>query len=174
LNNGRKESGLKVPRALKAENSEQALEERAMDEKIKGKKRDNLLEWLRWQGIGLGLKILAFLMRWRGKKDEWLARALRELEGVYRFESGDKKFCRYFILKKGRVFVEKSWSEKPDFTLTLYEPSKLRFRARQMMILEIIFGNKIGQSGNLFYIYQFGFIMSLLERSFRKKKLAGV
>ena len=132
--------------------------------------QNQVVERIRWLSIGLLLKVLTFFLKRQGKKDPWLGRALKEFEGVYKFESGDKKFCQYLVLDKGKISVSRGFSGEPDFKFTLYEPARMKLRARQEMVLEIVIGNKIGQSGNLYYLYQFGFIMSLLDRSFRKKK----
>ncbi len=128
------------------------------------------VEWMRWIAIGFGLKALAFFLKRQGKKDPLLGRALAEFNGVYRFESGDRRFARYLVLEGGKVFAGKNRAGEPDFKLTIFDPSKLSLRGRQEMVLEIIIGNKIGQTGNLFYLYQFGFILSLLDRSFKRKK----
>jgi len=129
-----------------------------------------LRERLRWISIEMGLRTLSYSLKHQARKDEWLSRALKEFEGVYRFESGDKRLYRYLILKDGRVFVQKEFKAKPDFLFTLYQPDKLKLRGRGDSVLEIVIGNKIGQSGNLYYLYQFAFIISLLERSLRRKK----
>jgi len=136
------------------------------------KKTNHQVEWMRWTAIGGGLKILAFFLMRQGKKEALLGRALAEFEGVYKFESGDKKFSRYLVLKNGKVMAKKKYEGEHNFLFTLYEPAKMRLRARQEMVLEIIIGNKIGQSGNLYYLYQFGFLISLLDRSFKRKKMS--
>jgi hypothetical protein len=125
-----------------------------------------------WLSLGLGLKGLAKILMRQGKKEPWLGRALQEFNGVYKFESGDKGFSRFLVFRDGKVSAPKNFSGEHDFLFTLYDVSRMKLgRKSSDMVLEIVIGNKIGQSGNLYYLYRFGFIMSLLDRSFRRKKI---
>jgi len=131
---------------------------------------DSLKEKLRWGAIGLGLKVLASVLRWASKRDAMLGRAIREYQGTYRFESGDGEYARHLVFAGGRVFARKQKPEEVHFTFTLQQPDALGFSSRPDQLLEILIGNKIGQTGNLYYVYQFGFIMSLLERYFTSRR----
>jgi hypothetical protein len=126
-------------------------------------------ERIRWALIGSGLRVLAILLMRTGRKDPWLDRALKELKGIYRFESADARFFRLLVLKEGKVKMARNLPDEADFTFTIYEPSALGLRTRPENILEVVIGNKIGQSGNIYHLYQFGFIMSLLERNLRRR-----
>ena len=127
-------------------------------------------EHLRWAGIGTGLKTLALLLNRKGPKDPWLKRALGQFEGVYRFESTGGEHYHHIVFQAGRVFATKNSSAPPNFTFTLHRPEDLSLRVKSENVLEIVIANKIGQSGNLYYLYQFGFIMSLLRRSLGSRK----
>ncbi len=131
-----------------------------------------LREWLSWFSLGLGLKGLARILMRQGRKEPWLGRALQEFDGVYKFESGDQRFSRFLVFQDGKVSAPKDFSGEHDFLFTLYDVSRMKLGRRSSdMVLEIVIGNKIGQSGNLYYIYRLGFIMSLLDRSFRRKQI---
>jgi len=130
-----------------------------------------LKERLRWAGIGIGLKVLALVLRRTARKDDWLGRALDQAVGVYRFEDGSGALFRHLIFQNGRVKAQRDWPQPADFTLTLYQPSALGIGTKPESVLEVVIGNKVGQSGNLYYIYQFGFILSLLERYFTARRL---
>jgi hypothetical protein len=127
-------------------------------------------EHLRWSGIGAGLRTLVLLLNRSRKKDEWLERALSEFEGVYRFESHGGEHFHHLVFADGRVFAARKWSAAPNFTFTLHRPEDLSLRVAPENVLEVVIANKIGQSGNLYYLYQFGFIMSLLRRSLGSRK----
>ena len=61
----------------------------------------------------------------------------------------------------------KTRARPANFTFTLYNPSDISLRVRPEHVLEVLIANKIGQSGDLHYLYQFGFIMSLFRRTTR-------
>ena len=125
-------------------------------------RRDRLL----WAGIGVGLKILALALRRAGRKDPWLGRALAGFDGVYRFQNGDGSRGHFLFFDGPRVRAGRVAPRPPDFTFTLYHPESLRLRGPEA-VLEVVIANQIGQSGNMYYLYRFGFIMSLLERRLR-------
>lgn len=129
-----------------------------------------LKEWLNWQAMGLGLRILAFSLRRQGKKDRWLARALKELNGVYCFESHRGNFSCYLVFGSGTVKFYPRWSGSVNFTFTFFQPAIFEMGFKSGNPLKVVIENKLSQSGDLYYLYQFGFLMSLLERSFRKDK----
>jgi len=124
-----------------------------------------------WAMIGLALRALAILLMRTGKKDRMLGRALKEFDGTYRFENGDGKAFRYLIFQKGKVKVYRNWPGPADFSFILYEPAAFYLRIKPEHILETVISGKIAQTGNTYYMYQFGFIMSLLQRYFQMKKL---
>lgn len=127
-----------------------------------------------WALIGMGLRGLAFLLMWIGKKDPWLGRALKELDGIYRFENADGKFIRFLVFQGGKVGVPRNWVGPADFTFTFYEPPAYYLKIKPEHIFKTVFENKIAQAGNTYYLFQFGFIMSLVERYFKTKKLRGI
>lgn len=126
-----------------------------------------------WALIGMGLRGLTFLLMWIGKKDPWLGRALKELDGIYRFENGDGKFFRFLVFQRGKVGVPHNWVGSADFTFTLYEPPAYYLKIKPEHMFKIVWENKIAQTGNTYYLFQFGFIISLVERYFKMKKLRG-
>jgi hypothetical protein len=131
-------------------------------------------EKLLWGSIGIGLKTLAITLQRTSKKDKMLNRALDEFTGVYKFENRDGSQYRYLVFRgRGKVASPKKWNGEVDFTLTLRDPKAFNRRSRAENVLETVIANKIGQSGNMYYIYQFGFTMSLLERYFRSKRKSG-
>jgi hypothetical protein len=141
--------------------------------------RPKIIDRLRWAGLGLGLRVLAFSLMRTARKDAWLDRAIKELDGVFRFRSGDRIFSRHLVFRDGRVFVKKDWDGDADFTFTIYDFSGLALNTKTENILDVIIGNKVGQSGNMYYLFQFGFVTSLLERAvkypaLRKKTFAAV
>lgn len=127
-----------------------------------------------WALIGLGLRGLAFLLMWIGKKDTWLGRALKELDGIYRFENADGKFIRYLVFERGKVKAPHNLVGPADFTFTFYEPPAYYLKIKPEHMFKLVFENKIAQAGNTYYLFQFGFIMSLVERYFKMKKLQGI
>ena len=131
----------------------------------------NFREKAGWAAIGLGLRGLALLLIRIGKKDLWMSRALKELDGIYRFENKDGSLFRYLVFNGGKVKVPRNWIGPADFTFTLRERAAFYLRIKPEHILEIVIGNKVTQSGNTYFLFQFGFIMSLMERYFKMKKL---
>lgn len=131
-----------------------------------------LMERFRWQLLGRGLKGLAFALKRGRKKDPMLERALMEFEGVYRFENRSKILQWHIVLKKGAVKIEREWAGPVNFTFTLNQPRDLSIRVRPEHVLEVLIANKIGQNGDLYYLYQFGFILSLLRRALTPKRFA--
>ena len=120
---------------------------------------------VRFALLGGGLRVLARSINKARGKDPWLDRALRQFEGVWRFESGDRKLYRHLILEAGKFRVSRECGRPADFTFTIYSSSATGLRARPDRVLEVLIANKIGQSGDLHYLYQFGFIMSLYRRT---------
>jgi len=125
---------------------------------------------MRWTALGYALKALAVALTRIAGKDARLARALNEFDGVYRFENRDGALYRYLIFRgNGKVAVTKRWCGDPDFILTLRDPRAFGVRTRPENVLEALIANKVGQEGKMHYLYQFGFVMSLLEGYFRSK-----
>ena len=131
----------------------------------------NLREMAGWTAIGLGLKGLAAMLMRIGRKDPLMGQALHILDGIYRFENKDGKFYRYLVFENGKVKVPRDWAGPANFTFTLREPAASYLRTKPEDILQIVIGNKIAQSGNTYFLFQFGFIMSLMERYFKMKKV---
>jgi len=127
---------------------------------------------IRWYSFGWGLWLLAFALRRAKKKDPMLERALDSFNGVYRFENGPKTLQWYLVLKNGEVKLERECDQPPNFTFSLNHPKDLSLRVRQEHILEVLISNKIGQAGDLYYLYQLGFIISLLRRAMTPKRFA--
>lgn len=125
-----------------------------------------LRDALIWQGIGLGLTLLALALRHFSRRDDWLRRALADFDAVFRFESGDAARSRYLRFDRGRVTAPARPPRIPDFTFTIYHPEKFKPRGPGG-VLEVVISNQVGQTGNLMYVYRFGFIMSLLRRRLR-------
>jgi len=134
-------------------------------------KSGTLKSRVRFAMIGSGLKLLARSLNKSLGKDPWFDRALGQFDGVWRFESGDRKVAWHLVLQNGRFKVSRDWPVPANFTFTLFSPSDLSIRVRPEHILEVIIANKIGQSGDLYYLYQFGFIMSLFRRIVTSKFL---
>jgi hypothetical protein len=133
-------------------------------------KKSSIREIILFTMLGLGLRGLALTLMRTAKKDPWLERALKELNGAYRFESKDRSLARHLVINKGKARMVKNLEREPDFTFTLYDPSGFSLRTREENIIDVVIENKIGQSGNMYHLYQFGFIMSLLERGLRRKR----
>ncbi len=129
-----------------------------------------LKERLRWSAIGLGLKVLARVLIHAAKRDEWMGRAVTTCDGVYRFENGPGNLHCFLVFQNGRVLAAREWPQKAHATFTIYDFSAFGLGTRADTVLETVIGNKVGQSGNLYYVFQFGFIMSLLERYFTARK----
>jgi hypothetical protein len=129
-----------------------------------------LIEHLRWTAIGLGLKVLARVLMHAAKRDAWMGRAVATCDGVYRFENGPGNLHCFLVFQQGRVLAPREWRDKAHVTFTIYDFSAFGLRTRADNLLETVIGNKVGQSGNLYYLFQFGFIMSLLERYFTARK----
>jgi len=127
---------------------------------------DSLKEKLRWGAIGAGLQVLASVLMWASRRDALLGRAIRECRGTYRFESRAGDQARHLVFAGGKVSARKKRPEAVHFTFTLRQPDAFSFSSRPDQLLEILIGNKIVQTGNLYYVYQLGFILSLLERYF--------
>lgn len=135
-------------------------------------KSDTLKSRVRFAMIGSGLKLLARSLNKSCGKDPWFDRALDQFDGVWRFESGDRKVAWHLVLQNGKFKVARDWPAPANFTFTLFSPSDLSLRVPPEHILEVIIANKIGQSGDLYYLYQFGFIMSLFRRIVTPKFLS--
>jgi len=131
----------------------------------------SLREMAGWTAIGLGLKGLAVMLMRIGRKDPLMGQALHTLDGTYRFENKDGKFYRYLVFENGKVKAPRNWAGPANFTFTLREPAASYLRTRPENILQIVIGNKIAQSGNTYFLFQFGFIMSLMEQYFKRKKV---
>ena len=119
-----------------------------------------------WFGIGRGVSVLAFLLGRRSKKDEWLRRAMADFDSVIRFQNGDGSRGCCIVFERGRARALASPPRPPDFTLTLYHPERLRFKGPEAAV-DVMITNSIGQVGNLYHLYRFGFIASLLARRAR-------
>ncbi len=141
---------------------------------LKKYKLHSLKDKANWALIGLGLWGLTILLMRIGKKDPWLGRALKELDGIYRFENADGRFFRYLVFERGKVKAPHNWVGPADFTFTFYEPPAYYLKIKPEHIFKLVFENKIAQAGNTYYLFQFGFIMSLVERYFKTKKLRGI
>ncbi len=126
-----------------------------------------------WALIGVGLRGLAAGIMNIGKKDPLIGRALKEFDGIYRIENADGKLFHFLVFQNGKAKVPRNWVGPADFTFTLYEPPAFYLRTKPEDLLKMAISNKIGQKGNLYYLFQFGFIMSLVERYFKMKKLRG-
>lgn len=129
--------------------------------------RPSLLKRLRFRAVAQGLKVLAWSVNRARTRDPWLSRALNRFDGVWRFESGDGKLAWHLVLENGRLAAVKDPRRPANFTFTLYNPSDISLRVKPEHILEVLIANKVGQSGDLYYLYQFGFIMSLFRRATR-------
>jgi hypothetical protein len=129
--------------------------------------RPTLAKRLRFRAVGQGLKLLAWSINRARSKDPWLERALDQFHGVWRFESGDHILAWHLVLEGGKFAAVKDPGKPANFTFTLYNPSDISLRVRPEHVLEVLIANKIGQSGDLHYLYQFGFIMSLFRRTTR-------
>ena len=129
-----------------------------------------LKERLRWSAIGLGLKVLARVLMHVAKRDEWMGRAVATCDGIYRFENGPGNLHCFLVFQNGRILAAREWPQPAHATFTIYNPSAFGLNLRAEGILETVIGNKVGQSGNLYYMFQFGFIMSLIERYFTARK----
>ena len=127
-------------------------------------------ERIRWYSLGRGLRVLAFALKRSKKKDPMLERALNSFNGIYRFENGPKTLQWNLVLKNGGIKIERECDQPADFTFTLNQPRDLSMRVKPEHILEVLISNKIGQAGDLYYLYQFGFIMSLLRRAMTPKR----
>jgi hypothetical protein len=126
---------------------------------------------LRWDAVGYGLKGLSSVLMRTARKDARLKRALNDFDGVYRFENRDGSLYRFLIFRgNGKVAASRKWAGDPDFTLTLRDPRAFGLKTRPENVLEAVIANKVGQAGKMYYLYQFGFVMSLLERYFRSKR----
>jgi len=133
---------------------------------INGKSIGERAEWL---AIGAGLKGLSRLLMYLAGKDPWIGRAVKEFDGVYRFENAVGNHSRYMVFSNGKVKAPGKWKDEADFTFTLYESISYYRRAKAEDLLEMAIANKIGQTGNSHYLFQFGFVMSLVERYFKRK-----
>lgn len=129
-------------------------------------------ERLRWRAIGSGLRALAAALKFAGRRDPWLGRALAQFQGVYRFENADGSLFQYLVFSgRGQVQALRDFYGAAHFTFTIYKPHELA-RASREGVLAVVIGNKIGQTGNLYYLYQFGFVMSLLDQWVRRWRKA--
>jgi len=128
-------------------------------------------EKVSWVLIGTALKGLAALLMNIGKKDPWMGRAIREFDGIYRFQNTDGKYFHYLVFHGGKVKVPRNWIGPADFTFTLHELPMYYLNSKPEHLLKMVFANKMGQTGNIYYLSQFGFVMSLVERYYREKKL---
>lgn len=123
-----------------------------------------------WSLTGWGLKGLASTLKKASRSDPLIAKALENFTGIYRFENADGSRARYLAFRgQGRVSAMKHCSCEPDFTITIRRPSAFRQRMKPESTLEMVITNSVGQCGDTYYLYQFGFVMSLLENYFRQK-----
>ncbi len=132
-------------------------------------KRSSVPEKIFRASLGPGLRGLALMLNRTARKDPMLGRSLNELKGAYRFQNGDGSFKRHILIGGGKARMVKDLDQEPNFTFTIRDPSGFNLRSRADNVLDLIVSNKVGQSGNLYYLFQFGFIMSLMERSIRKR-----
>lgn len=133
--------------------------------------QEKLAKEIAWLLTGWGLKGLASALRKAARRDPRLARALEKFTGIYRFEDADSKHARYLAFRgRGRVNAMSNCSCEPDFTITIRKPSAFRRRMKPESTLEMVITNSVGQNGDTYYLYQFGFVMSLLENYFRQNR----
>lgn len=133
-----------------------------------------LREKAMWASLGLGFRALTGVLMRAGKHDPMMSRALDEFTGVYRFENADATIAKYIVFEgRGKV---RSLSQRdgehrnpPDMTFTLRDPKAFR-GTKSEDVLKMVIADKVGQTGNMYYLFQFGFIMSLLENYYRNKR----
>lgn len=124
-----------------------------------------------WSLTGWGLKGLASALTRASKSDPLIAKALENFTGIYRFEDAQGGHARYLAFRgDGKVSAMKHCSCEPDFTITIRKPSAFRRRMKPESTLEMVITNSVGQYGDTYYLYQFGFVMSLLENYFRQNR----
>lgn len=131
---------------------------------------NNFKERAGWTAIGFGLRALAAMLNRIGKKDPLLKRALEQFDGTYRFRNGDGALSRNLVFGNGKVKAVAGSDGEPDFTFTLYEPPAYYLKTRPDRVLELVIGNRIAHAGDMYYLYQFGFIVSLMDNYYRSKK----
>lgn len=100
--------------------------------------------------------------------DSRFRRAVASFEAVYLFRTPSSS--RSLVFSNGRITTREDGIGPPDFEVDLLDP-KGALRAvlkNPNDLISLIVENKIDQSGNLFFLYKFGYLAGLCEARFAR------
>lgn len=94
--------------------------------------------------------------------------AIESFEATYQFRVGTA--TRRLIVSDGRVRTRRGAVEAPEFEIVFLDlPGALRHMLKDANdVLTLMVENKIDQTGNNYYLFKFGYLCGLCERSVRE------
>lgn len=100
--------------------------------------------------------------------DERFRRAIESFEATYQFRVGTS--TRRLIVSDSRVRTRRGAVEAPEFEIVFLDlPGALRHMLKDANdMLTLMVENKIDQTGNNYYLFKFGYLCGLCERSLRE------
>lgn len=73
--------------------------------------------------------------------------------------------ARTLVFRGGRIRTRRGTVQNPDYVIRILDPPGLLRSVRDSRVdpISLVMENKISQSGNLFFLYRFGYLLGLCE-----------
>ena len=112
---------------------------------------------------------LATLLELSARLDRRCARAIRALRATYELRYG--RAARRLLFDGGRVRTSGARAGEPDYSVTFVDlPGALSQLARSPGdVLRLQLENKVQPAGNVYYLFQLGYLLGLAARQLEEK-----
>ena len=123
--------------------------------------REKILDAIILHGVVIGSWLVFMLVKLRYSRFQ---KALENFSATYQFRTGS--MGRLLIFSNGRIITRRGIIPDPDYELDLINPLGVlkRLVRNPDDLIKLLMENKIGQRGNNYFLFKFGYLLGLCQR----------